>query len=129
MSGERRAEGGGADCVWRKRRVGEGGKKGRRRLVFGEKLKTKSGAYQVVAERCLEEAGGTRRVCVSREGPGVKRRERWTGKTARVRVVVTTWEGSGQGSGDQLTRWLRNWKAGGGSQVRLRGETRPHRNE
>ena len=60
-------------------------------------------------------------------GGGGKRREGWTG-TAHC-VVTTTWEGSGQGSGDQVTRWLRNWKAGGGSQVRLRGETRPHRNE
>ena len=34
--------------------------------MFGEKLKTESGGYQVVVERCLEEAGGARRVCVSR---------------------------------------------------------------
>ena len=31
-------------------------REGRERLVFGEKLKTESGGYQVVVERCLEEA-------------------------------------------------------------------------
>ena len=63
--------------------------------------------------------------CVLFGGGGGKRREGWTG-TAHC-VVVTTWEGSGQGSGDQVTRWLRNWKAGGGSQVRLRNGS--YRNE
>ena len=65
-------------------------------------------------------------MCASRGREG-ETEEGWTG-TAHC-VVMTTWEGSGQGSGDQVTRWLRNWKAGGGSQVRLGGETRPHRNE